>query len=97
MDFCSDDIIITILELGHTINKAENLGVDACLVSRTRKFVDHRLNPIRCHIAVRPKNATEDKSQVYNVAHHKRYLFLAAEGDEADYVTQEEHTHLFLW
>ncbi len=88
MDFCSDDIIITILELGHTINKAENLGVDARLVSRTGKIVDHRLNPIRCHIAVRPENATEDKSQVYNVTHQTRDCLLAAEGVEAD-VMQE--------
>jgi len=69
--------------------------VDVRLVSRTGKIVDHRLNPIRCHIAVRPENATEDKSQVYNVTHQTRYFLLAAEGVEADYVMQEKHTHLF--
>jgi hypothetical protein len=94
-DFRRDDIIIAILKLGHSINKAKNLRVDARLVSRTGKIVDHRLDPIRCHIAERPENATEDKTQVYNVAHHKRDLLPATEGVEADYVTQDEQTHLF--
>jgi hypothetical protein len=75
-----------ILELGHCPNKAGNVVVDARLETRTSKIVDHRLNLTRRHIAGRPEDATEDKGEVYNVAHHKTDLLLAKERVEANYV-----------
>jgi hypothetical protein len=44
---------------------------------------------------VRPENAPEDKSKVYNVAHHEADILMAKETVEADYIQQEEPTHLF--
>jgi hypothetical protein len=35
---------------------------------------------------VRPENSTEDKSKVYNVAHHKADMLVAKERVETDYV-----------
>ena len=42
---------------------------------------------------MRPEDATEDKGEVYDVARHKADL--AKERVEADYILQEERTHLF--
>jgi hypothetical protein len=74
-----------ILELGHRINKAGNIVVDARLETRTSKVVDRRLNLTRRHIA-RTEDSTEDKEEVYDVAHHKADILLAKERVEADYV-----------
>jgi len=66
-----------ILELGHRPNKAGNVVVDARLETGTSKIVDHRLNLTRRHIVGRPEDSTEDKGEVYDVAHHKADLLLA--------------------
>ena len=66
-----------ILELGHRPNKAANVVVDACLETRTSKVVDRRLNRTRRHIARRPVDAIEDKSEVHNVSHGKADVLLA--------------------
>jgi len=84
-----------ILELGHRPNKAGNVVVDARLETRAIKIVHHRLSSTRWHIAVKPENATEDKSKVNNVAHHEADILIAKETVEADYILQEERTHLF--
>ena len=69
--------------------------MDARLETGTSKIVDHRLSLTRWHIAVSPENATEDNSKVYNVAHHEADILIAKETVEADYMLQEERTHLF--
>ena len=74
-----------ILELGQRRNKAGNIFVDARLETRTSKVVDRRLNLARRHIA-RTEDSTEDKEEVYNVAHHKADILLAKERVEADYL-----------
>ena len=60
--------------------------MDPRLEARTSKVVDHRLNLTRRHITRRPEDPTEDKGEVYDVAHHKADLLLAKERVEADYV-----------
>jgi hypothetical protein len=73
-----------ILELGYRRNKVANVVVDARLRTRTSKVVDRRLNLTRRHIARRSEDTTEDKGEVYNVAHNKADLLLARERVEAD-------------
>lgn len=83
-----------ILELRHRPNKAGNVVVDSPLDIRTSKIVDHWLNPTRWYTAVRPENATKDKSKVYNVAHHEADILMAKEMVKADNILQER-AHLF--
>lgn len=83
------------LECGHTFNKAVNLGVDALLKTRIGKIVHHQLNLVRWHIAGRPENPTEDKGEVDDVAHNKADILVAEQRVEADYVMQEQRTHVF--
>jgi hypothetical protein len=82
--------------LGHRPNKAGNIIVDALLETRITIFVDHRLNLTRRNIAGGPEDATEDKDEVYDVAHHEADILIAKEmvQVEADYILQER-THLF--
>ena len=75
-----------ILELGHRPNKVGYVVVNARLETRTSKAVDRRLNPTRRHIAGRPEDPTEDKGEVYDVAHYMADLLLAKERVEAGYV-----------
>ena len=95
-NFGHDDIIATILELGHRPNKAGNVVVDARLGTRTTRIeiVDHRLSPTTWHFALRPENVTEDNSKVYDVAHHEADILIAKEMVEADHILQER-THPF--
>jgi len=86
-----------VLELGHrhSPKKAGNVVVDACVETRTSEVVDHRPNLTGRHIARRPEDATEDKGEVHDIAHHKADLSLAKERVEVDYVIEEGPTHLF--
>ena len=74
-----------ILELGYRRNKAGNISVYARLETRTSKVLDRRMNLARRHIA-RAEDSTEDKEEVYDVAHHKADILLAKERVQADYV-----------
>lgn len=74
------------LELGHRLYKAGNVVMYARLATRSSKFVDHRLNLLRRHVARRTEDAAEDKDKVYDVAHHKADILIAKERVEADYV-----------
>ena len=69
--------------------------MDSRLETRISKIVDHRLSPTRWHIAVGPEDATENNSKVYDVAHQETDILIAKETVEADYILQEERTHLF--
>ena len=60
--------------------------MDARLETRTGKIVGHRLNLTRRHISGSPEDATEDKGEVYDVAHHKTDLLLAKKRIEANYI-----------
>jgi hypothetical protein len=85
-----------ILKLGHCPNKAGNVVVDVRLATRTSKIVDHRLDLTRRQIAGGPEDATEDKDEVYDVAHHKADLLLAKERVQANRkVMDEGRAHLF--
>jgi hypothetical protein len=94
-DLCHDGIVVLMLESGHTFNKTVNLGVDARLETRICKIVHHRLDLVRRHVAGRPENPTEDKGEVDDVAHNKADILVAGQSVEADYVMQEQRTHLF--
>lgn len=76
-DLFYDDIIVMILELGHRFNEPGNLGVDARLESGTSKMIRHGLNLTRCHVVGRTENTTEDKGEVYDVAHHETDVLVA--------------------
>jgi len=76
-DLFHDDIVVMILELGHRFNETGNLGVDARLESGTSKMICHGLNLTRCYVVGRTENTTENKGEVYYVAHHETDILVA--------------------
>ena len=46
-DLFHDDIVVVMLECGHTFDKAVDLRVDALLKTRIGKIVHHQLNLVR--------------------------------------------------
>jgi len=68
--------------------------VDAHLETRPSRIVDRWLNLTKRHIVGRPEDPTENKGEIYDVAHHKADILLAKKTVEADYILQEERAHL---
>ena len=84
-----------IVKPGYRSNEAADLRVDARLETSIGKVIHRRLYLVRRHVAGRPENPTEDKGEVYDVAHNKADILVAEQRVEAEYVMQEQRAHLF--